>query len=114
MLAPVPLFPALSSVTTLWQLEVGHDGNVYTEKLANTVRAFFVYNFMVFIFGCAGPSSLPGFFSSCSKRQLSLAAMCGLPIGFPCCRAQRLGFRGFRSCGSWALEHRFSSWGKRA
>ena len=111
---PVHLFPALSSVTTLWQLEFGHDGNVYTEKLAHTVRAFFMYNFMVFTFGCAGSSLLPGFFSSCSKRELLSSCRVWLPIGFSCCRAQPLGFKGFRSCGSWALEHRFNSCGKRA
>ena len=30
------------------------------------------------------------------------ASHCG---GFSCCRAQSLGFVGFSSCGSWALEY---------
>ena len=56
----------------------------------------------------------PGFFFSCSKRELLSSCRVWLPIGFSCCRAQPLGFKGFRSCGSWALEHRFNSCGKRA
>ena len=71
-----------------------------------------MYNFMLFIFGCAGSSLLHGFFSSCSKQEV--LSMYGLLIGFSCCGAQPLGFKGFRSCGSWAPEHRFNSCGKRA
>ena len=34
--------------------------------------------------------------------------------GFPCCAAWTPGRWGFRSCSSWVLEHRLSSWGARA
>ena len=31
--------------------------------------------------------------------------------GVSCCGAQALGYSGFSTCGSWALEHRLSSCG---
>ena len=37
-----------------------------------------------------------------------------LCCGFSCCTAQGIGCEGFRSCGSWALEHRLSSCGTQA
>ena len=49
--------------------------------------------FYLFIFGCAGSSSLCRLFSSCGGWGLLSS-----------CSAQALGLEGFSSCGSWALE----------
>ena len=42
-------------------------------------------------------------YSSCDTQ----ASHCS---DFSCCRTNILGFVGFRSCDSWALEHRLNSW----
>ena len=51
-------------------------------------------------------------FSSCGERGLlsicAWASHCG---GFSCCGPQALGWPGFSSCSSQALEHRFNSCG---
>ena len=71
--------------------------------------SFFFFFFL--IFGCAGSSLLSGLFSSCGKQGLCYS--CSVRVshcsGFSCCRAWALGPLGFRSCGSWALEHRLNS-----
>ena len=62
-------------------------------------------------------------FSSCGERGLLFVAVCRLLIVVASlvCGAQALGTRasvvaacGLSSCGSWALERRFSSCGARA
>ena len=63
--------------------------------------------FIDFIFDCAGSSLLWRFFSSCSKQGLlyPCSVLASHFSGFSCCRAQTLGYTGFVSHGSWALEH---------
>ena len=62
----------------------------------NTILAVFL--FIVACLGCAGSSLLHGVFSSFGLQ----ASHCS---GFSC-GARALGCVGFRSCSSWALEHR--------
>lgn len=67
------------------------------------------------IFSCAGSSLLSGLFSSCDEQGLysSCSEWASHIRGSSCCRAQALRSTGFISCGSWALEHRFSTCGTR-
>ena len=77
-----------------------------------------IFKLILFIYiWLAGSSLLCRLFSSCSEQGLLSswgvwASHCG---SFSCCRIWALGHTGFsscstwvRSCGSWALEHRFS------
>ena len=60
----------------------------------------------LFPFGYVGFSLLHGVFSNCGEWRL--LSRCGVQAahcsGFSCLRSQALGFVGFSSCGSWALE----------
>ena len=56
------------------------------------------------MFSCAGSSLLHGLFSSCAVQ----ASHCG---GFSCCKAWDLGWVGFITCSSQALEHRLNNCG---
>ena len=82
----------------------------------------FIYLFNLFILAVLGLRCCAWAFSNCSKQELLFigvwASHCG---GFSCCRARALGAWasvvvacGLSSCGSRALEHRFSSCGARA
>ena len=66
------------------------------------------YKTIYFCFGCAGCTLLPGVFSSCSEGSYSLVAWASH------CGGCSLGHPGFRSCGSWAPEHRLYSCGAQA
>ena len=67
----------------------------------------------IYCFDCAESLLLHGLFFSC--REWGLLFICGVQAshcgGFSCFGAQALGCMGFNSCGSWVLEHRFSSCG---
>ena len=77
---------------------------------------------ILFIFGCAGSSLLPGLFSSCCEWGLlsSCGAWASYGCGFSCCRARLQGMwasavaaHGLSSGGSWTLEHRLNICGTR-
>ena len=79
---------------------------------------YILKQFYVFIFGCVEFSLLCQLFSTCGQQ--GLLCSCGVWAfhcgGFSCCRAWALGMQasvavahGISSCGSWALEHRFST-----
>ena len=75
----------------------GHSPSHYSFLLFNN----FTY---LYIFGCAGSSLLREFFSSCGETGTrfccsALSSHCG---GFPCYRAQALGYSGVSSCSPWA------------
>ena len=85
------------------------------------VISFFIIN--LFIFGCIGSLLLRTSFLQ--LRRVGASLCCGAQVshcsGFSCYGAQSLGVRasvvvarGLSSCGSRALEHRFSSCGARA
>ena len=66
----------------------------------------------IFIFVCAGSSLLWGFLSCGGGRGERLSCGGGQAshcCGFSCCRAGALGYVGFSSYDSQALEHRLSS-----
>ena len=48
-------------------------------------------------------------FSCCSQQGCSLVARASNCSGFSCCGALAQGPKGFRSCGSWTMEHRLCS-----
>ena len=84
---------------------------VETSSILHTFKKLF----SLFIFGCAGFSLLCGFFYSCSKKGLLSSfsvwpSHCSGSFG---CRAWTLGREGFSTCGSWVLEHRLRSCGRR-
>ena len=65
----------------------------------------------IFVFGCVG-SSLPlGFFSSCCERGLLFSAVCGLLPSMTSLVDTGSRVCSLSCCGSWALEHRLSSYG---
>ena len=67
--------------------------------------------FFNLILAVLGLSSCAGFFLVAVSRGCSLRCGARAPhcSSFSCCRAQALGYVGFRSCGSQALEHRLNN-----
>ena len=71
------------------------------------------------MFSCAGCLLLHGLNSHCGEAgRGALFSSCGVQAsrcpGFFCHGAWALGRVDFSSFGSWALEHRLSSWGTQA
>ena len=71
----------------------------------------FFHNFIYLLMAVLGLSSCAGFFLVAVSRGCSLRCGARAPhcSSFSCCRAQALGYVGFRSCGSQALEHRLNN-----
>ena len=71
------------------------------------------FSFLMFIYllisDCARSSLMHGLFSSCGEQETLFQHG-----GFSCCRAQALGYTGFSSYSSRALEFGLSSCGSRA
>ena len=67
----------------------------------------------LFIFGSFGFLLLHGFFFFFNCGEGRLLSRCGMQAshcsGFSCFRSRALGFVGFGSCGSWAVEQRLNS-----
>ena len=83
----------------------------------------YLFIYLLLFWGCVGSSLLHAGFLY--LRRAGATPHRGVWVshcrGFSCCRARALGTRasvvvarGLRSCGSWALEHRLSSWGAQA
>ena len=74
---------------------------------------FFFFNICLFNLAVLGLCCCEQAFCSCGKQGLlfTYVSQASHRGGFSCCRAQALGCVGFGSCGSQALEHRFSSCG---
>lgn len=72
-------------------------------------KQFFCLCFLFYLFICDSTGSLllGRLFSSCSEwgRLCSYSVWTAHCSGFSCCRSRALGHKGFRSRGSWALEH---------
>ena len=81
------------------------------ECSSSVLFKIYVYNFYLFIFGCAGSSLMRGLFSSCGEQEL--VSNCGGQAshcsGSSCWSLLR--HAGFSRCGSQTLEHRLSSCG---
>ena len=85
------------------------------------MRSLFSFeNLFIFIFGCVGSSLLrEGFSLVAASRGYSSLRCAGFSLGgFSCCGTRAIGAwasvvvaRGLSSCGSRALERRFSSCG---
>ena len=84
-----------------------------TAKVLITLLYNAFLKIILFIFGCAGSSLLPGLFSSCCEWGLlsSCGARASQGCGFSCCRARLQGMwasavaaHGLSSRGSWAQE----------
>ena len=81
----------------------------YGVSFGHPIKDFFnVYDFDVFIFGCAGSSLMHGLFSSCGAQVSHFG-------GFSCCRAQALGHQAsvvaapkLQSTGLILVVHRLS------
>ena len=98
------------------------------DRLAFVLFCFFKLFFKIslfyfLIFCCVGSSLLVWAFSSCCERGLLFVVVRGLLIAVAslCFGAGALGAQasvavsqGLSSCGSWALEHKLSSYDARA
>ena len=69
---------------------------------------------MIILFAVPGLRCCAGFSLVAASRGCSLAVCAGFSLQGFSCGAQSLGHSGFRSCTSWALEHRLSSCGAQA
>ena len=89
------------------------------------VKLFYIFKFFsinLFIFGHVGSFAACGLsLVAASRAILHCGARASHCSGFSCCRARTIGAQasvvaacGLSSCGSQALEHRFSSCGARA
>ena len=84
--------------------------------LSSTHTFFFLINLCIYLFlAVLGLRCCAWAFSSCGERGLLFLWCAGFSLRW-LLLLQSMGSRraGFSSCGSWALEHRLSSWGARA
>ena len=77
--------------------------NLRENKILSFKKLLFLM--YLFLFGYVGFSLLHGVSSNCGEwRLVSRCVQVSHCSGFSCLRSRALGFVGFSSCGSWALE----------